>query len=346
MATLSTSSLSVGGHSITATYGSDTDYLGSLSATLAQTVNKDASVVSIVSSASPSVLKQAVSFTANVSAASPGSGTPTGAVQFVLDGKSCGPAVALVNGSASSGSSSALALGNHSVTVIYNGDGRFANGTGGFTQSVQKISTTTNLRDSVDPSVFGESVTFTATVASISPGSGIAAGSVSFLSGSTTLATVGLSAGAAVYTTTKLSAGADAITAVYNGNASYATSASAVLNQTVSQDAVFSTVSSSANPSVYGQTVTLTAKVTALSPGSGMPSGSVTFYDGSTALGSVTLNSNGNAIFQTSLLSAGAHSITVSYSGLILVPFGAIVNLVVPASAPPVALVTPLRTVI
>ena len=300
VATLTTSSLSVGGHSITATYGSNTDYLGSSSSALAQTVTKDASVVSIVSSASPSVLKQAVSFTVNVSAASPGSGTPTGTVQFEIDGKNVGPAVALVNGAATSGSSSSLALGNHSVTVFYNGDGNFTNGTEGLTQSVQKISTTTGLRDSADPSVLGESVTFTANVASMAPGSGIPAGTVTFQSGSTTLGTVGLSAGTAVYTTTKLPAGADAITAVYNGNASYATSASAVLNQTVSQDAAFSTVTSSANPSVYGQTVTLTTKVTALSPGSGTPSGSVTFYDGSTALGSVTLNSNGKAIYRTS----------------------------------------------
>ncbi len=315
VATFSTSALSVRAHSISASYAGDPDVLGSTSSILVQSVGKDAPFIAVASSASPSVLKQAVSFTVNVSGASPGSGTPSGKVQFQIGGTNFGQAVALVNGTATSGSSTALALGNHSVTVIYNGDGNFTNGLGRFTQSVQKIGTTTSLSDSVDSSVAGESVTFTAIVAAVAPGSGIPSGTVSFLSGSASLATVPLSAGQAAYTTTKLATGTDAITAVYNGNASFATSASGVLHQTVSLDAAFTTVVSSSNPSDYGQKVTLSAKVTAASPGSGMPNGSVTFYDGSTSLGSVPLNGNGKATYQTSSFTGGTHSITVSYSG-------------------------------
>jgi len=75
------------------------------------------------------------------------------------------------------------------------------------------------------------------------------------------------------------------------------------------------TVVSSANPSSFGQAVTFTATVNAVSPGSGTPTGTVTFYDGSTTLGSATLGGTGAASFTTSSLSVGSHSIKVSYAG-------------------------------
>jgi hypothetical protein len=68
---------------------------------------------------------------------------------------------------------------------------------------------------------------------------------------------------------------------------------------------------SSANPILVGGSVTFTAT---LSAGSGTPSGTVDFYDGSTLLGSGTLDS-GVATYATSSLTAGTHSITGAYSG-------------------------------
>ena len=63
-----------------------------------------------------------------------------------------------------------------------------------------------------------------------------------------------------------------------------------------------------------GQPVSLNASVTPQS-GSGIPTGTVTFLDGQTALGTGTLNGAGNATFSTSSLAAGTHSITASYGG-------------------------------
>jgi hypothetical protein len=74
-------------------------------------------------------------------------------------------------------------------------------------------------------------------------------------------------------------------------------------------------LTSSLNPSTYGQSVTFTATVTVTPPGSGTPTGTVTFYDGTTALGSVALASNGQAVYATSALTVGSHSITATYSG-------------------------------
>ena len=74
-------------------------------------------------------------------------------------------------------------------------------------------------------------------------------------------------------------------------------------------------VVSSANPSVSGQSVTFTATVAAKEPGSGVPTGTVTFKDGSKILGTGVLNASGQATYTTNSLSVGTHSITTVYSG-------------------------------
>jgi hypothetical protein len=114
---------------------------------------------------------------------------------------------------------------------------------------------------------------------------------------------------------------------VYGGDSNFSGSTSAVLSQTVNGNTGGTTstsVSGSPNPANVGQTVTFTATVsssgsgtptaTVTSSGSGTPTGTVTFEDGTNDLGSAPLNS-GQAVFNTSALSLGAHSITAIYSG-------------------------------
>src|SRR5207244_4328568 len=124
-ASFSTSALSVGGHSITAVYSGDTNFNTSTSAVLTQTVNKANTTTAVTSSVNPSVFGQSVTFTATVAAVSPGAGTPTGTVQFTIDGVNFGAPVTLVGGSATSGSTSTLTVGTHTVTGIYSGDASF-----------------------------------------------------------------------------------------------------------------------------------------------------------------------------------------------------------------------------
>ena len=97
--------------------------------------------------------------------------------------------------------------------------------------------------------------------------------------------------------------------------ATSATSTSTAINQRVNQAGSSTAVVSSANPSSSGQAVRFTASVSAVSPGSGTPTGTVTFYDGSTTLGTATLDRTGKASFITSSLSVGSHSIKVFYGG-------------------------------
>src|SRR5262249_26462148 len=79
--------------------------------------------------------------------------------------------------------------------------------------------------------------------------------------------------------------------------------------------ATTTTLTSSLNPANVGQTVTFTATVTANAANSNALGGSVTFFDGSTALATVAVNSSGVATFSTSTLSAGTHTIIAVYNG-------------------------------
>ena len=179
--------------------------------------------------------------------------------------------------------------------------------------SVVSTPTTTTAISSVNPSVFGQSVTFTSTTTS---GGGVPTGTVTFMDGSATLATETLNgSGQAKLTTSALSVGPHSITALYNGNASFSSSSSPILSQVVNQDGTTTGLTSSRNPARHGQSITFTARVAATSPGAGTPGGTVTFKDGANTLSTVSLNNSGQATFATSTLSSGTHQITAVYGG-------------------------------
>jgi hypothetical protein len=307
VARLTVSSLAVGAHQIQAVYGGDANFTGKASGFMTQTVNKDASITRVTSSKNPSVTGTAVTFTATVVAAAPGSGTPTGTATF-KDGS-----VTLHSGPLSSGkatfTTSALALGNHSITVVYGGDGNFIGSSGGLTQAVRQA-TSTSVTSSVNPSLFGQSVKFTATVVP-----NTATGTVTFKNGAGLLGTSPVVSGKATLSTATLAVGAHSITATYNGSGTFIASTSLALTQTVKKAASSTSVTSSHNPSVSGQSVTFTATVKAVAPGTGTPTGTVTFKNGGTQIGSPQPLVGGKATLSTSALTVGAHSITATYNG-------------------------------
>ncbi|HUD64481.1 MAG TPA: Ig-like domain repeat protein [Candidatus Sulfotelmatobacter sp.] len=173
-----------------------------------------------------------------------------------------------------------------------------------------KSLTSTSLTASANPTTYGVSVIFTATVTPAFGGA--ATGTVTFRDGATTLGAIALIAGKAAYTTSTLAAGAHSITAVYGGSGNDVPSTSGALAHTVNKAATSTLITSSVNPSSFGQSVTF--KATVKSSTTGTPAGTVTFKDGATNLSTVALI-GGVATFNTGALSVGSHSITVSYSG-------------------------------
>jgi hypothetical protein len=173
------------------------------------------------------------------------------------------------------------------------------------------IVTTTTLSSSLNPSTYGQAVTFSAVVTS-SLGSPPDGETVTFMKGTTVLGTGSLSGGSASFTTSTLPVGTYGITAVYGGDSNLAGSKSKALSQVVSKATTTTTLVSSQNPSNFGQSVTFTASVTPQF--SGAVTGNVTFYDGTTALKTISL-SGGVAKFTTSTLTTGSHTITATYNG-------------------------------
>ena len=161
--------------------------------------------------------------------------------------------------------------------------------------AVEAVTTGTTLASTSNPSYYGQSVTFTATV------SGATTGTMSFYDGATLLGTQTVSGGTAALSISTLTAGSHTIQANYSGGALYGTS-SGTLTQTVDQASSPVALTSSENPSTYGASVQFTATVPADA------TGNVTFYDGDVAFtdGAFDLNNYQITTYNPSSLVATA----------------------------------------
>ena len=173
-----------------------------------------------------------------------------------------------------------------------------------------KSGTSTSLISSLNPSIYGQKVSWTATVTSF--GSVTPSGTIKFTwSGHTIgLATLN-SSGVATLTKSNLNADTYPLTAVYVGDAANLGSTSSVLSQVVLQTTSSATLSSSPNPSTQGQAVTFTAKISSPTV---TPTGPVTFTAGKTVLGTGQL-SGGKATLTISSLAVGSTKVTATYYG-------------------------------
>ncbi len=309
VATLTVTGLDVGTNHFTATYGGSTNYLTSTSTVLAQVVDQASTSTTLTSSLNPSKYGESVTLKATVTPAH--GGTATGTVTFYQLSKVVGTGT--LSGNVATLTVTGLGVGTNHFTATYGGSTNCLTSTSTvLAQVVDQASTSTTLTSSLNPSKYGESVTLKATV-TLAHG-GTATGTVSFYQLSKVVGTGTLSGNVATLTLTSLVVATDHLTATYGGGStSCLTSTSTVLAQVVDQASTSTTLTSSLNPSTHGDSVTFTAHVHADSGPT--PTGSVTFKDGSTTLGSGTVNSSGNATFSTSALAVGTHSITAAYGG-------------------------------
>jgi uncharacterized repeat protein (TIGR03803 family) len=175
---------------------------------------------------------------------------------------------------------------------------------------ITKSATSTTLASSLNPSIYGQKVIFTAVVTTTGPLP--PTGQIVFAWSGYTIGSATLnSSGIATLTKSNLNADPYPLIAVYKGDTNNLSSMSPVLNQTVLQTTSAATISSSLNPSAQGQAVTFTAKVTSPTV---LPTGPVTFHAGTTVLGTVQL-SGGKASYTTTSLPAGSTVIKVTYDG-------------------------------
>ncbi len=304
-ASISHTYATAGSKSVTANYGGDGSNYVASSANMTQTVNKATSSPGLSITPSPAVVGQSSTFSVTVTGAS-GVPTPTGTATINFGDGSSNAVLTLSSGTASTTHTYTVA-NNFTATLTYGGDTNYTNAAPTFPVTVSQGTSGTTLGSSANPSPFGQSVTFTATVTGTNP-----TGTVQFFDSATLIGSGIISAGSATFSTSALSAGPHSITAVYGGDANNNGSTSSALSQTISLSTTTTTLASSQNPSDVGKPVTFTATITS---GAGAPTtGTVTFMDGATTLGSTTVAA-GVATFTTTSLALGSHTITATYSG-------------------------------
>jgi len=173
-----------------------------------------------------------------------------------------------------------------------------------------KSSTSTTLTSSLNPSVYGQKVTWTATVTS--SGSITPTGRVNFTWDGYSIGSATLNAsGVATLTRSNLNADLYPLTAVYSGDVNNLRSTSAIVNQVVIETTSAAKITSTPNPSTLGQAVTFTATITSPTV---TPTGPVTFMVGTKILGTAQL-SGGKAKFTISTLAVGSTKVTATYYG-------------------------------
>lgn len=331
-ATLQVSSgLGQGGNNIVAQYSGDTNYAALTSPAVTVNIQPSTTSVTVTAPTTAPTVGQSFTATATIAVGTPAAGSvaPTGKMTMSVDGVATSTqTVATANGTTGAVFTLTLTSGGlHSLQATYAGDTNYVTSTSSSVQvTLAKGATTTTLTAAPTSLTAGTPETFTATVAPTNPTSTAAnlTGTVTFYDGTTLLGTGTLAANVATLGNITLSTtAAHQITAVYSGDNNWATSTSApvALTAVLLSDTVALTAAP-ANPSP-GQLVTLTATVSPSIPptttGEQNPTGSVTFYQGTTALGSAplaaSLNYTSVASLATGKLAGGQASVTAVYSG-------------------------------
>jgi hypothetical protein len=281
----------------------------SVSPALIQNVNKPNTSVglALTTGANPSLVGDALTFIANVVPNS-----ATGTVVFFDGNNAISGDVTLVGGTASFTTSS-LSFGIHSITAQYSGDASFNGSTSAaLLQTVNNPKansvTSLSLTAGTNPSVFGDSLTFTVNVTPAS-----ATGTIVFFDGSTPISgNLTLSSGTASFTIPALGAGTHSITTQYSGDANVNPSTSAAWIQTVNKanTAITLVQAEDIDGLKLGAPGTFMATVTPADA-----TGSVVFFDGTTPISSAIPLNNGAAVFTTSTLAIGTHMISAHYVG-------------------------------
>ncbi|NYJ00316.1 hypothetical protein HNR19_001014 [Nocardioides thalensis] len=308
------STLGLGFHEVVAVYNGTADHSPSTSAAFTFRVRPPLLATTTSSTVEPStaVAGQPVTLSATVGTTS---GTPTGEVVFTAGATELGRAAVGSDGKAAL-TLEDVPVGSHQVVATYSGDdvyGASAAPPRGLT--VEKADVSVSLESSDATTVTGEAVSFTASVAVQAPGGGTPGGSVQLeIDGAPVGAPVELTDGSAVFgPITSLGAGSHVVSAAYAGSARYQGGSDQV-DQTVEKASTSTTVLATPSPSLEEQPVELIASVVADAPGSGAPTGTVTFLADGDPIGSAPL-ANGQARLEVSDLAPGDYQVAAEFAG-------------------------------
>ncbi|WP_435020745.1 Ig-like domain repeat protein [Tundrisphaera sp. TA3] len=296
------------------------------------TADRAATSTGVSTSPGTTIFGEAVTLTATLTSDASGIGLPTGSVRFFSGETLLGTGTLDAQGVATF-TTTALNAGSNAITAVYLGDSNFAASTSApASQSVAKAASSTSLASSTTTPDLNQPVTLTATI--VGPMGGSAGGTVSFFDGATLLGTAVVDGqGIATFVVAGLGMGAHEITASYGGDSNLLASSSPAVAVTITRSQTEAGSVTSSDPQVFfGETVVLTATFSATTTNGEPMTGTVSFFDGDTLLGTVDLaglgSSNirvaalsmpgtvsGQATLATTALGVGDHVIRAVYSG-------------------------------
>ena len=262
-----------------------------------QVLSVEPTSTTLTASANPALIGSTLILTATVASDDT---SRSGDVSF-LDGQTVLCTSALNASGKAQCSTAALGLGTHGITANYAGDANNASSASRVLNVVVKDAPQVVLEVSPNPVTVTQSMQLKVTA---SGPDGVPTGAISFYDGANVVATGTLNgAGIASITSTQFTPGTHALTVQYAGDATYAEAGSNVVNAIVSQASTSTTLSSSNAAITVGEAADLTAQVSSLSGPT--PTGSVTFAEGATILGSVLLDAGSRATLTLNSLTSG-----------------------------------------
>ena len=278
IATYSTGFLAPGTHSITAVYGGNSNYVATTSAALTQVVSLITPTVSV--SCSPNPITYGPQNTTCTATVTPSGAT--GTIAFTANGGAW-TTVALSGGSASAGGWSTWAVGTYPVGATYSGDSNYSGSSASSTVTIAPAPTTTTITSTLNPSVFGQNVSWPCSVTSPD---GTPTGTITYTnsngtSGDVTL--IGGVSGSNTWSGTGLPVGTYVFGCSFAAQGNFAASSSSV-TQTVGPAPTITELSSSSNPIVFGGSTTFTALLD--TGGIPTPTGTVAFTSNGVSIGS------------------------------------------------------------
>ncbi len=233
---------------------------------------------------------------------------------------SCGTTLAVGASCSIAISFTPAATGVRTGTLTIDGSGLSAPLTAGLQGSAVKVNNlprpVISLTVTPASSFTGQTVSIVANLAGAT-GAAVPTGNVTFTSGTDGTTVLGQAAvdgsGNATLNLTSLSPGTYGVFAQYPGDTAYNLGSSPVQQFTVSSTAATATALSVSGTTVQvGASLSLSATVTS---SAGIPTGSLSFLDGTIVLGTATLNSSGVGTLSVSTLALGTHSLTALYIG-------------------------------
>lgn len=228
VATFTTSTLTAGAHTITASYAGDNRFSSADSSPLTQTVSANAAAITLTSAPNPSITGGSVVISASLAGAL---GIPSGTITFKQGGAAIGAPVALDATGKATTSTTTLPIGTLTLTAEYSGDSQYGAGTASVAHVVKKIATTATLTAGTSTAAVGTAISFQV---SVTAGPAPASGDVDLFDATSPIATTTLSAGGlGTFSVSTLTPGDHQITAIYKGTATLSEGKSNTLNITI-----------------------------------------------------------------------------------------------------------------